>query len=418
MLRDFCSVPSKNEDSTFVGMRFENGRPHVYFPRGFALQESDASIRRDILRLLEVIRKFGDYREGTDGRSVLGDTVNTFPLLAYQTIIYDFIANGYYHETETVYVNRPQGKINWKRTIQQINPHIDNGNIVYLNYIVRTNRVNTDNLLSQIYKYCVHESFSKLGWLYTSSTYVPPAPDISFNKNLFLSVLMDEVRGTFNDSKRMLLNAMMKIVSSSSDNEELNINDGFGVEKFDKIWERLIDYIFGEENREIYFPHGHWFVVQNNQDRYESSELIPDTIIKYQDKIYILDAKNYRFGITGISNHLPATDSIQKQITYGEYVEAKKFADRNKIFNAFILPFCRENNDEPPFKFAAVGVADWKEYSPQTPNYTYILGILMDTRYTIMTYSRYNMSDIERMTALIEDSVQSFRKSHETILFD
>jgi hypothetical protein len=43
-------------------------------------------------------------------------------------------------------------------------------------------------------------------------------------------------------------------VSSSSDNEKLQVYEGFGVERFDKIWEKLIDHIFGEENREIYFP--------------------------------------------------------------------------------------------------------------------------------------------------------------------
>ena len=74
--------------------------------------------------------------------------------------------------------------------------------------------------------------------------------------------------------------------------------------------------VFGESNKDIYFPHAKWHII--NREKTESSALEPDTVMKLNGKFYILDAKYYKFGITGLPMHLPATSSIQKQITYGD----------------------------------------------------------------------------------------------------
>ena len=133
--------------------------------------------------------------------------------------------------------------------------------------------------------------------------------------------------------------------------------------------------------------------------------------MKLDGKIFILDAKYYKFGVTGLPSHLPNTDSIQKQITYGDYIAEKGFAPRNEIFNAFLMPFCKPANEEFPFKFVSVGIADWRQYSPGTENYNYILGILVDTKYLVTTYSRHNAEEIERLSVFIEESLRRYRQA-------
>ena len=60
-------------------------------------------------------------------------------------------------------------KINWNRTIKQIRPQIDyNDNIIYLDFITRKTNYNEAELITLIHKYCVHESFSKIGFLFSS----------------------------------------------------------------------------------------------------------------------------------------------------------------------------------------------------------------------------------------------------------
>ena len=105
--------------------------------------------------------------------------------------------------------------------------------------------------------------------------------------------------------------------------------------------------------------------------------------MKHDGKFFILDAKYYKFGITGLAAHLPATSSIQKQITYGDYVAVKGFADENDIYNAFVMPYAAKDGEDV-LKFVSVGTADWIDYSDETANYKYVLGILLDTRH-IMT---------------------------------
>jgi len=106
----------------------------------------------------------------------------------------------------------------------------------------------------------------------------------------------------------------------------------------------------------------------------------------YGDKFYVLDAKLYRYGWSANSEHLPNGADINKQITYGEYVERTKSLPNDKLYNAFIMPYNKENN-----LFMLTGnmgnigeaVSDWK---PNTKNYERIQGIVVDTRYLMYNY--------------------------------
>ena len=55
---------------------------------------------------------------------------------------------------------------------------------------------------------------------------------------------------------------------------------------------------------------------------------------------HILDAKMYQYGVTKDVRDLPETQSIQKQITYGDHVfNTLDKSDNPKVRNAFILPY-------------------------------------------------------------------------------
>ena len=130
--------------------------------------------------------------------------------------------------------------------------------------------------------------------------------------------------------------------------------------------------------------------------------------ILYKDKVYILDAKYYKYGVTQNPLHLPGSSSIEKQIVYGEYVETCKNISKDKIYNAFVMPY--DSGDEHvPYKFVSVGTADWKPYDDISANYNYVLGILVDTRYLIEQNSKHNITEIERLSDLIVSSLATYR---------
>lgn len=405
MLKDFCMV-SKSEYDDFVGLKFIDGQPRITFPRGFRLSNDENQIRKDILRLLATIQRFSGRHEGSTNTSLEGEINLSFPILSYQHIIKDYLAHGYYVERETQYKDGTRGKINWKRTVQKKQPVYNNGNIVYLDFIVKTNKINSNNLIRRIHEYCVRESFEKLGWLYLSNDTLPKKPQIRFNKGMFVSVIKDALNNTFNDNKRLLFTSMLNIINSKEESIDSTEKEAFGVNRFEYIWEKMVDYVFGEDNKDQYFPHATWHIISGN--KIASSALEPDTIMLYKDKVYILDAKYYKYGITRNPLHLPGSSSIEKQIVYGEYVETCKNIQRDNIYNAFIMPY-DSGNENIPYKFVSVGTADWKPYDDMSANYNYVLGVLVDTRYLIEQNSKHNTTEIEILSDLIVSSLATYR---------
>ena len=65
MLKDYCYV-CDNEDDGFIGIQFQNGLPRIVFPRGYKLSEDDNDIRKDIIGLIAVLRRFSKGLEGNN----------------------------------------------------------------------------------------------------------------------------------------------------------------------------------------------------------------------------------------------------------------------------------------------------------------------------------------------------------------
>ena len=406
MLKDFCRVCNVFDDE-FIGLRFIDGKPQVTFPRGYRQSEKDEDVRKDIIHLLTILQRFNGIKDGSGKRTNEGEILS-FPILSYQYIIYNFLANGYYTEKDIEYKQSDRGKISWKRTIQKIKPVVDDGNIVYLDFITKRSITKSD-IITKIHEYCVYESFSKLGWLYLNSNYVPRKPSIKFNKKMFISVLNDALKNTFNNNKKLLFSSMLEIIKQADEKADFP-DSSYGVTRFEHVWENLIDYVFGVDNKNDYFPHGHYTIIKNGSIT-ESSALEPDTIMKVGDRLFILDAKYYKYGIISNPAFLPPTSSIHKQITYGDYVFTNRFADADKIYNAFILPYEAPSKDEV-LSFVSVATGDWIKYDQDTLNYKYVLVILLDTRYIMDTYSRQNMKDIDMMAEFIQDSLLSYKEKY------
>lgn len=121
----------------------------------------------------------------------------------------------------------------------------------------------------------------------------------------------------------------------------------YGVDKFHYVFERMIDHIFGTEKNLKEFKRilstANWFIKKyNDSDEFEkvkSSDLMPDTVLIDKNIAYILDSKYYRYGYTADYIDLPETTSIQKQITYAEYLEKNNKKGISEIRSAFILPY-------------------------------------------------------------------------------
>lgn len=436
-LESFCHYFDNNETTEtgevekFVGLRYQNKKLDIYFPVGYnkpedypetnLTDEKEKCYRKDILNLISILTVYGKKDEKIFQSDLTAKTSNAeFPIHAYLFIISDFLNHGYFKQKESYYKKGTSGKINWSRTIKQVRPQIINDNIYYFNFVTKHIDYNQDDLISKIHQYCVYECFTKLGYLFCS--YVPEKPAIKLNKKLFTSVIKSKAATTFNENSLLLFKNMIDVINFlDEDNEKQDFV--YGTNSFHTIWESLVDEVYGESDKDKFYPKVYWkidgkeYCFENQKEKYNS--LRPDTIMitnrgSDEQKIFVLDSKYYRYGDTKNPNHLPGSDSIVKQIAYATYIDKKSTklpkdvaskTQSNKIFNAFIMPAKdekKENQCPENIGFASSDFVKLMNSDITDKPYYKIHGILLDVRTLMHNHRRHNDESIKILAKAIE----------------
>lgn len=422
-LSEICVYGGKQEDE-FVGIRYNDGKLNVYFPYGYSKPaDEEKEYRKDVLNLVSVLSAFSKESKSVGNNRQWNKETVQFPIHAYIHIFSYFLNFGYYTENESIYKRASNGKINWSRTIKQIRPRITgefpNESSVYLDFITKKTNNNENELITQIHKYCVYESYEKIGCLFG---YVQPEkPVLAFNEKLFLSVLRSKISKTFNEKYLMLFRNMLDIVRYLGKKND-NRKAFFGTTDFEYVWEGLIDSVFGIDvnEKKKYYPHCSW-KIYGKENKVEVRDekrtaLRPDTIMLLNDDIFILDAKYYQYGEAGKEigfsrnpGNLPGTGSIVKQIAYAEFIEMRQNGQpgiypQGKIFNAFIMPYAACEKGMENYALENVGYAscDWCDTGEEKP-YSKIYGILLDVRALMHRHPIKSGSDIAELARMICD---------------
>ena len=397
-------VNRNGDGDRFVGVKAESQEAMVYFPLGYRVPETDDEIRQDILHLISVLSEFTERTDRVLHMQKFEAPQSVdFPVNAYMEIINYFLQNGYYMEKEVKRVISTRGAADWSKTIKTIKPMIQSdGSPVYLQMQVRRNSPNETNLITQIHRYCVYESFVKLGWLFTP--HLPQKPTIVKNIKVFLQELNTKLAHTNNDVEKRLFGAMIAMLRYE-DEATTDKRFYFGTDSFEHVWEKLLDRMFGVRNKQDFFPRTYWHLKGATS---ANAALEPDTIMLFNGHLYVLDAKYYRYGISAAPSQLPESTSINKQITYGEYIHnhseyGATYGDH--VYNAFIMPFNAANN---PFgiedRFASIGEAsgDWKKSGLP---YERVQGIVIDINYVMHHYTGKHDREVAQLASLIEQSL-------------
>ena len=423
-LKDFCvyfdnsrqNDLSENEVDKFVGLKYSENKLQIYFPVGYAHSDSadEKQIRKEILNLISVLSSFGEKCEMLKASDLFSKSSDVlFPIHAYLFIISDFLNHGYFTQKETVYKKSSSGKINWSRTIKQVRPQLVNESIFYFDFITQHTDYNQNELISQIHKYCVWECFSKIGYLFSS--FIPQKPAIKFNKILFNSVIKIQAAKTFNENNLLLFKNMLDVINYLDSSNE-NKNFIYGTQNFHHIWEALVDSVYGEKDKEKFYPKVYWKLKNGksySQDIFNS--LRPDTIMitnrgKPGQKIFVLDSKYYRYGATKNPNHLPDSSSVVKQIAYAQYIanpknkipeDVQKNLNPQKIYNAFIMP-----SDNPFPQNIGYSSADYvfpQSDTEPVSSYSKIHGILLDIKQLMFRHIPRDKDAIETLRKAIEE---------------
>ena len=429
-LSDLCvyfdEKSSRDEESgqvdKFVGLRFIDGKLSIHFPVGYKKAESsdDKQIRLDILNLISVLSSFGSPEAELVRNDFLSKQQNVeFPIHAYLFIISDFLNHGYYQKKEQIYKRGTSGKINWSRTIKQVRPQIADESPVYLEFTTQKTLHNENALLTLIHKYCVYESFQKLGFLFSS--YKAQKPALSFNKSLFCSVIKFKIASTFNEKELMLFKNMLDMINYL-DNSSEKKDFIYGTNNFHHIWEQLVDSVYGEKDKESFYPKVYWRLNGSSKafvfDSEKQNSLRPDTIMitnrgKPNQKIFVLDSKYYRYGVTHEPKHLPDSASVVKQLAYAEYIDNPKNRSNlpaevggnisnSSIYNAFIMP--AENLAPQNIGYVSADYVLPKDLEKAEKSYHKIYGILLDVRSLMHRHIPHDKQMIANLSRVIEGS--------------
>lgn len=404
-IRNRCHVNSNEDGDRFVGVKADSDQAMVYFPIGYQLPDTDQEIRTDIKHLIQVLSEFTSKQDRVIALNKFAapQTVD-FPINAYRAVMEFYFSLGgkYYVETDPVFRTSPKGNQHWPRTFKNQTPLVQQTNgvssLIYTDFTVRSSTPNDNKVITQINKYCVYEAFQKLGWLYVS--YLPEKPGNYPDVKTSIQIVRGKLANTNDDRKRNLFQGMLDMLEYM-DEKTTEHTFYFGTDDFDYVWEKIIDKAFGEKNKDKYFPRTRWLLDQKKKGK-EKHPLMPDTIMIYDGKYYVLDAKCYRFGWTGVPEHLPNASSISKQITYGEYLEQHHSISNDILFNAFLMPYNMEKNVfglTEPFGTIGEAVSDWKT---NTKYYHRIQGIVVDTRYMLYHYIGSSKKNKEALAGCIE----------------
>lgn len=406
-IRERCHVNTNEDGDRFVGIKADSDKAMVYFPIGYQLPDTDQQIRTDIKHLIQVLAEFTTKKDRllALNKFAAPQTVD-FPINAYRAVMEFYFSLGgkYYVETDPVFRTSPTGNQHWPRTFKNQTPLVQqspNGtsSLIYTDFTVRSSTPNDNKTITQINRFCVYEAFLKLGWLYVP--YMPEKPGNHPDVKTSIQIVRSKLGNTNDDRKRSLFQGMLDMLEYM-DEKTSESTFYFGTDDFDHVWEKLIDRAFGVKDKENYFPRTRWLLDYGKVK--DKHPLMPDTIMIFNNKYYVLDAKCYKYGVTGIPDHLPNGSSINKQITYGEYLEVNKGIGNGSLFNAFIMPFNAAKNY---FHITSVvgnigeAIGDWR-YKANMKNYERIQGIVIDTRYLMYHYLGNTTKDKVALADCIE----------------
>ncbi|MFZ7173146.1 LlaJI family restriction endonuclease [Avibacterium avium] len=410
-LFEYCKNSTNEYGDTFVGIKSSiiNGKHSIdiYFPIGYRISKNETDVRNEILQLFSVLKSYGDKQSIVSSFNQDNSMKNSgFPIESYFKILSYYINNGPYKVKESICKKGKSGKIFWNKTINKKSPITTPNGLIYTEFEVLKYNKTDKNLITEISNFCTYDSYLKLGWMYNLPLIQKPIRTRNISE--YISYIYHLLFYTNNEQEKSLFIAMKNILEFIGDQNEPE-EFHFGTYRFEYIWEKLIEHTYGNENKENYFPKTRWKLRYGEEK--ENKAIEPDTIMRYKKDIYVLDAKYYKYGISKNLQHLPKSTSINKQISYGEYIKTHdKFENERAqgmdVYNAFLMPFDSkaEPNNLKNLKYYSIGegLADWKN---NYENYHRVQGILIDIKYLMSNSIRPNYKEIEILSRIIIESI-------------
>lgn len=371
----------------FVGLVFDydkdkNGEINIHYPKSLgelplADEKENRKLLLNLVKSLKLLKN-ADYENKYHDNTIENINLDKYPLYSYLWIWDDFKVHGRLIFSETVNSKNSSGRINWKKTLQGPS-FIYNDNVIFNDYVYKK-KIDKENLITEIYDYCVYKSLEMIFFLTNLSKNIvhPLYKDISGRKNEYINCLTDIIETTFDDEKKLRYKHMLNIVKSSSFDSLIN-KYVVGVSSYAGVFEKEIDILLGNVSDISYFYPKASLIKEDGSEE-PLGNLRQDTININAGEYYIIDSKFYEFG------NMPAVESVEKQIVYGESIERNENVSGDNIYNVFLIPRSFEEEDwesNDIIKYHGYSKVDWKDNNKK---YEKVLFYFIDLKYVINNY--------------------------------
>ena len=391
------SVKNSNE---FVGIKIEEGSLKIFIPKVLRLSENEKIKNKELLLFLKSILLAKTIKNEKIQITDNDEVGEMWPIDSYIWLINDYLENGYYYNREKQISKNRSGKIDWKRTLKTV-PIYSNRNLIYDKFVT-SYMVASNDIVAQIYQLCLSHSLKKIGWAYNLNMYI----DVQQLKTIkeMIHIINNELSSTFDDIKRFRYKHMLKVLKGIKGDRAILNRYTYGIKNYYYVFERMVDiFLNGIKEKSQYNPSGFWQI--DGESKFQSSNLRPDTIYISQNEIFIIDSKMYSYGFTGLLKNLPNTDSMQKQITYGDFVKNNLFPEF-KVRNIFIIPYDKsldifkkkdiftkyyDNN----LVYIGKAFVDWRNDRKQ--EHDYIFTFMIDFNFLLKNYNSKNNNFIKKI---------------------
>lgn len=317
----------------FIGIKGSKDGIKVYVPSTFEISILDSELQRDIINFLKSIELA--KRADLDTEENIDNVGEIWPVNSYIWLLKDYINNRNRPKDNMDFSSKFNGTIDWVRTMKRVPMLIDNQ--VIFNEFISKNVSSQKDKIYEIYLLCIKISYDRIGWLYSHRINIEGINRSDITK--FRTVIKHEMNNTFVDIERVRLTHMLKVVEGLNQNSYITSNFVYGVNNYYRSFEIMLDNLLGNVSateKKKFYPDACWYLYTGLT--LPSSRLRPDTIFRKGNYIYIIDAKMYEYGSSRKGKHLPSTTSLQKQITYSDFV-VEKIDNKALVRNIFILPY-------------------------------------------------------------------------------
>jgi len=305
-------------------------------------------------QLLFLFREYS-RRENLDDDEVesIGSIESSSECNILSIIIYllsDFIENGLYSNEKKIYLFNGEDEINWLKTIEDVQPILNCGEPVYLEYYTNSTQNDEENYFRLLHQYVLNKCTSILNktGLAEYLGFEPVIFDVDDDRlgtpESILLRITNELNVQFVNRKQMLLKAIYSFISKEKMDADNFAVSFYGTRKFHIVWEKICAYILDNKYDDVKMHIGKpkWRTTLGKI--YEAETLIPDIITIYKQpmkKYFIIsDAKYYTIKLNdGKFENNPGVGDVTKQYLYQlafmDYIRMQKF---DVIQNVLLFP--------------------------------------------------------------------------------